>query len=96
MRLEDKSYLMRLGEQSYVDSKESNCFARYINDCRNPAGYNVKFIKFPLEGFAHVVALRAIKAGEELFVNYGSRYWAGSPVLPIRLSFSELLELKEK
>ena len=39
IKLVDKSYLMRLGEQCYVDTRENLlCLARYINDCRNPAG----------------------------------------------------------
>ena len=39
IKLTDKSYLMRLGEQCYVDTRENlSCLARYINDCRNPAG----------------------------------------------------------
>ena len=39
IKLMDKSYLMRLGEQCYVDTRENlSCLARYINDCRNPAG----------------------------------------------------------
>eukprot|EP00439_Symbiodinium_sp_Y106_P079570 s2086_g18.t1 len=72
MRLEDKSYLMR-----YIDAREdTSLIARYINDCRNPAVYNVSFEKRPGEGRALVVACRPISAGEELFVDYGRWYWA--------------------
>eukprot|EP01031_Cornospumella_fuschlensis_P031357 gene31357-37896_t len=42
MRLDDKSYLMRLGEQCYIDAREDlSCYARYINDCINPRKWNM-------------------------------------------------------
>lgn len=77
MRLENKSYLMRIGPQEYIDAREElEVLARFINDCRNPAVYNVRFEKRPGEGRAMVVAVRPISAGEELFVDYGRWYWA--------------------
>lgn len=89
IKLDDKSYLMRLGEQVYVDAREKlDCLARFINDCRNPAGYNVRFEKHPSAGVALIVATRDVKAGEELFVDYGKWYWLRQ--YPTRLSFSEL------
>ena len=100
LRLQDKSYLMRLGEQIYIDAKDSPfCLARYINDCRNPAGYNVKFLKDAKARCAWVIALRDIEVNEEIFVDYGKWYWAGSGILGnekfiIRLSFGQLLKLK--
>ena len=76
MRLEDKSYLMRLGEQCYVDAAQRlDVKARYINDCRHSLLYNVRFDKRPSENHALVVAVRDISAGEELFVDYGWKYW---------------------
>lgn len=44
---------------------------RYINDCRNASLYNVAFKKLPEERKALVVALKDIKPGEEIFVDYG-------------------------
>jgi len=80
---------MRLGEQTYVDSRLSPfCSARHINDCRNPAGYNVRFDKRPMQGCALVVATRHIGAGEELFVDYGKWYWNGPP--SSRMTFGQL------
>ena len=77
IRLKDKSYLMRLGPQCYVDTlNRSDVPARYINDCRNPLLYNVYFDKRPEDCRAYVVASRNIQKGEELFVDYGKRYWA--------------------
>ena len=106
LKIQDKGYLMRLGEQCYVDARSwsprsvdgdgAPCLARYINDCINPAGYNVSFEKMPdSEPFpcAHVIAMRDIDIGEELFVSYGKKYWAGlsvSSIEPYRIPFMEL------
>eukprot|EP00927_Polykrikos_kofoidii_P065165 TRINITY_DN60953_c0_g1_i1.p1 TRINITY_DN60953_c0_g1~~TRINITY_DN60953_c0_g1_i1.p1 ORF type:complete len:249 (+),score=36.95 TRINITY_DN60953_c0_g1_i1:31-777(+) len=77
MRLEDKSFLMRIGQQSYVDARGCpEVLARYINDCRNEAVFNVRFAKRPQDGVALVVSIRHICAGEEIFVDYGRWYWA--------------------
>ena len=71
IQLKDKRYLMRLGEQCYIDALNSTssslCLARYINDCRNSAGINVKFEKHPELGCAFVVALRDIEPGYEIY-----------------------------
>ena len=93
MRTSDKSYLMRLGGFTYVDAKETNeCLARYINDCRNSLGYNVKFVKKPAEHCADIIAIRDISVGEELFADYGKWYWIG--MSPNRLSLAQLLKLR--
>lgn len=84
MRLADKSYLMRLGPQVYVDTKNHlHCLARFINDCVNPAGHNVKFVKLPDKLKAEVVATRDIYPGEEVYVDYGKWYWLGSKMSAI-------------
>lgn len=93
MRLNDKSYLMRLGEQCYIDANfHPTVYARYINDCINPKGWNVEFIKQPLQSCALVVALRDILPGEELFVNYGKRYWVLQK--PIRISDEDIQQFQ--
>ena len=85
LRLTDKSFLMRLGPQAYVDAlPHPSVAARYINDCRNPRGFNVVFDKRPDQGVAAVVALRVVRGGEELFADYGKMYWA--TLQPQRLS----------
>lgn len=74
---EDKSYLLKLGDNKYVDALYSlDVLARYINDCRGRlGGYNVVFERRPRDEKADVVALRDIRAGEELYVDYGRFYW---------------------
>ena len=95
MRCDDKSYLMRLGEQSYVDAKPCpHVYARYINDCVNPAGHNVKFNKNPSEGIAYVVALRDINPNEEIFADYGRWYWLRKT--PTKLTFKQIMKLRSE
>lgn len=95
MRLKDKSYLMRLGEQSYVNAEPHLLvYSRYMNDCINPAGWNVEFVKKPELGYALVVALRDIAVHEELFVDYGKRYWMLQK--PVRLTFQQILAIRAK
>lgn len=76
IKLGDKTYLMRLGPQVYVDARaDARVAARYINDARNPSRWNVRFDKRPEERRAVVVATRDIAEGEELYVSYGAWYW---------------------
>eukprot|EP00953_Heterococcus_sp_UTEX-ZZ885_P005192 3276-Heterococcus_DN1.PRE.3 len=71
-RLPDKSYLMKLGPQQYIDARTHlHVAARYINDCRNPAGHNVIFDKQPELGYAIVTAKCSIATNAELFADYG-------------------------
>ena len=77
--LEDKSYLMRLGEGVFVDARTHyEVHARYINDCRDKRVHNVSFDKRPSEQRALVVASRPIAAGQELYASYGPLYWLGA------------------
>lgn len=76
IRRADKSYLMRLGPQAYVDALDHpGVTARYINDCRNSALYNVRFDKQPESWRALVITTRRVEVGEELYVDYGRIYW---------------------
>ena len=78
IKLADKSYLMRLGPQVYIDARtRPDVLGRFINDCRDPTTYNVSFIKLPSEEMALVVALKDIVCGDELYVDYGRMYWLG-------------------
>lgn len=58
----------------YLDARECpDALARYINDCRNPRGHNVRFDKRPEEGRALVVATRRIRAVSGLFFVHAQR-----------------------
>ncbi|CAM9585632.1 unnamed protein product [Discosporangium mesarthrocarpum] len=83
IRKTNKSFLMRLGPQVYVDAmNHQEVLARYINDCRNSRFYNAKFEKIPEQKKALVVATRRIRGGEEIFADYGRWYWLSSePVI---------------
>mmetsp|Transcript_29945 Transcript_29945/g.42728 ORF Transcript_29945/g.42728 Transcript_29945/m.42728 type:complete len:159 (+) Transcript_29945:902-1378(+) len=86
LHLSDKSYLMRIGEQRYIDAKtNTNVLARYINDCIDPLGWNVEFIKSPEDWIAYVVAIKDITPGDEIFVSYGKWYWLSGPK-PVKVS----------
>ena len=86
MRLENKTYLMRLGPDMYLDASSSMCCSgRYINDCRNRLGYNAHFVKFPDRKIAEVRATCWIPEGAEVFVSYGRWYWGGQPAKRLRL-----------
>lgn len=56
-------------------SADLGTLARYMNDCRNPIGYNAAFVKQPLRHVAEVVTTRDVALHEELFVSYGQLYW---------------------
>ena len=76
MRVHDKSYLMRLGPQVYIDAQRIfYVLPRYINDSRPKRRYNVYFDKLPHQTKAHVITLRSIQPFEELYVDYGPWYW---------------------
>lgn len=48
--------------------------ARYINDPLDEDSINCKFVE--RDFCADVVSIRAILAGEELFMSYGEAYWS--------------------
>jgi hypothetical protein len=53
----------------------------YINDNRDRARINTRFVKRVRLLLAELVTLRDIEPGEELFVDYGPSFWTGSRVL---------------
>ncbi|CAF0743883.1 unnamed protein product, partial [Didymodactylos carnosus] len=80
IRQKDKTYLMRLGPQCYVDpSDDVTILGRYINDARNKRYQNVYFDKRPDENCAYVIAKRNIASGEEIYADYGRWYWLSKP-----------------
>lgn len=76
-RKEDQ-YFIHLLNGDILDSKYSSCFARYANDANGSATSAFKnntAIRLNEEGKVCLVATRNIKAGEEIFVDYGKSYW---------------------
>lgn len=60
-RLKDKSYLMRLGPQNYIDAlNHPAVLARYINDARNKKYHNVVFEKLPDQVCHSLFVLRLV------------------------------------
>jgi uncharacterized protein len=75
-------YFMNLLNGTILDCKNTDCFAKYANDA---SGFSIpKFrdnfknnAKITLDNNNNVclMAIRKIKSGEEIFCNYGKRYW---------------------
>jgi SET domain-containing protein len=71
-------YFMNLHNGSILDCKNTDCFAKYANDASG-------FIKSDYKNNAKItldennnvclIAIRKIKSGEEIFCDYGKRYW---------------------
>ena len=76
-RLENRDYLMGgFGLNCHIDGQHHTEFhARYINDHADPAAINARFVKCRKTRKALVVALRDIRAGEEVYCSYGEAYW---------------------
>lgn len=82
----DPAYLYYIGTINdvtyYIDAKNYGNEIRFVNDYRKIAqGPNVKFNKIissnrPFNVQVQLSALRDIKQGEELLVDYGSCYWS--------------------
>ncbi|TGK01360.1 SET domain-containing protein [Leptospira langatensis] len=63
----------------YGEGKESN-YTRYINHSTKP---NVRLVVSTRWKTARFEAMRKIKAGEELFFDYGDEYWIHLDVSPL-------------
>ncbi len=71
---ENNHYILYVCKDCYIDAedlKKSN-YTRFINHSLKP---NCKFVVSTRHKTARVEALRNIKAGEELFLNYGEDFW---------------------
>ena len=71
-------YFIILPDGFILDSLNTDCFAKYANDAsvniENNYTNNSK-IAFDDDGQVGLIALRKIKAGEEIFCDYGKAYW---------------------
>lgn len=71
-------YFIVLPDGRILDSMHAFCFAKYANDAAGMAKTSFKNnAKITLDDNDQVclIALRTIKAGDEVFCAYGKRYW---------------------
>jgi SET domain-containing protein len=71
-------YFINLLNGSIMDSMNAKCFAKYANDANGLMKSRFKnnaVITLDENDKVCLAATRNIKAGEELFCNYGKRYW---------------------
>lgn len=71
-------YFMNLLNGSILDCKNTDCFAKYANDASGFSKSEFKNnAKITLDDNENVclMAIRKIKSGEEIFCDYGKRYW---------------------
>lgn len=75
-RLGADKYFILLADGSVLDSMPIECFAKYANDASvNSELKNNAKIAFDDDNRIGLIALRKIKAGEEIFCSYGKKYW---------------------
>jgi len=80
--LGEDAYFINCLDGSILDSMHTFCFAKYANDPSATGGNMVK-TKFKSNADISVddddniclIATRNIKIGEEIFTNYGKKYW---------------------
>ncbi|NTW26164.1 MAG: SET domain-containing protein [Lentimicrobium sp.] len=77
----NNKYFMNMPDGTIMDSMFAKSFAKYAND----TGGQVKSVSGPNsvitlddDNRVCLVAIRDIKAGEEIFCSYGKRYWKKS------------------
>lgn len=71
-------YFINLLNGSIMDSMNAKCFAKYANDANGLSKSNFKnnaVITLDDNDKVCIVAIKNIKAGEELFCSYGKKYW---------------------
>ena len=79
------NYRISISKNLYLDAKNSNHFeGRFINDgprankrpnVRFAAGYRTNVCSISGFNWIRIFALRNLKSGEELYLDYGSDFW---------------------
>ena len=72
------SYFMNLLNGKILDCENTNCFAKYANDASGFSKSDLKNnskITLDENGNVCLVALKKIKSSEEIFCDYGKKYW---------------------
>lgn len=71
-------YFMNLLNGKILDCKNTYCFAKYANDAKGLSKSDFKNnakITLDEDGNVCLIALKKIKSGEEIFCDYGKKYW---------------------
>lgn len=71
-------YFMNLHNGSILDCRNTNCFAKYANDATGfskSAFKNNAKITLDENHNVCLIAIRKLKSGEEIFCDYGKKYW---------------------
>ena len=75
---------VHLSKMSAVDARNpTDCYAQYANDTRRKKGlhYNAKLISHPQTKTASIIAILDIFVDDEIYVDYGTQYWAQKPTV---------------
>lgn len=71
-------YALQINKDLYIDSACSRGTGAFINQAQTKAKNNARLSKFPgrrtIAPHASVRAIKSIKAGDEIFVDYGDEY----------------------
>lgn len=76
-----RGYLERTGEEYEEERKirdknpKSSDDLKQLNELDISLGYNSTYWSHPTEVLVYLLTIRDIKAGEEIYVNYGHQYW---------------------
>jgi hypothetical protein len=79
----EDAYFVTLMDGSTLDSMHSDCFAKYANDVEGPCNTRLRnnaVITLDEDDRPCVMATRNIRAGGEVYVDYGKAYWAKRPL----------------
>jgi SET domain-containing protein len=75
---QNDKYFMNLLNGSILDCMHTDCFAKYANDAKGFSKSDFKNnTKITLDENENVclMAIKKIKSGEEIFCDYGKKYW---------------------
>jgi hypothetical protein len=74
----EDQYFINMLDGSILDSKKIKCFAKYANDAKGfsiSAYTNNAKIGLDEQDNVCLIAIKKIKAGDEIFCSYGAKYW---------------------
>lgn len=78
IKINQDRYFINMIDGTILDSMNTECFAKFANDAsgfQKSTFQNNSEIGLDDEGNVCLIATKNIKSGEEIFCNYGNRYW---------------------